>query len=84
MHFKDGTTAEADVVIGADGIKSTVRRLLFGEDEGRRVVFTGTIAYRGLVKYEDAQAIDINPDFMERPHSLCWKDKVRDPSSLGD
>ena len=76
MHFKDGTTAEADVVVGADGIKSTTRRLLFGEDEGRRVVFTGSVAYRGLVKFEDAKAIGINPAFMIRPHSLIWRGKV--------
>jgi 2-polyprenyl-6-methoxyphenol hydroxylase-like FAD-dependent oxidoreductase len=30
-HFADGTTAEADVLIGADGVQSTTRRLLFPE-----------------------------------------------------
>ncbi|KAG6330766.1 hypothetical protein ID866_8322 [Astraeus odoratus] len=31
IHFKDGTTFEADVVIGADGIKSAVRPAVIGK-----------------------------------------------------
>jgi salicylate hydroxylase len=48
-RFANGATAEADVLIGADGIHSTVRRVLFGPDEPR---FTGCVAYRGLVPEE--------------------------------
>lgn len=29
LHFSDGTTATADVLIGADGIRSTVRKVMF-------------------------------------------------------
>lgn len=32
LSFADGTTAKADVVIGADGLRSTVRRLLWGDE----------------------------------------------------
>ena len=32
LSFQDGTTTEADAVIGADGIKSTVRQILLGKD----------------------------------------------------
>jgi salicylate hydroxylase len=48
-RFANGATVEADVLIGADGIHSTVRRVLFGPDEPR---FTGCVAYRGLVPEE--------------------------------
>ena len=48
-RFANGATVEADALIGADGIHSTVRRVLFGPDEPR---FTGCVAYRGLVPEE--------------------------------
>jgi salicylate hydroxylase len=44
--FEDGSTAEADVIIGADGIHSAVRASLFGPDAPR---FTGTICYRSVI-----------------------------------
>jgi 2-polyprenyl-6-methoxyphenol hydroxylase-like FAD-dependent oxidoreductase len=45
-HFADGTSVEADVVIGADGIHSPVRTALFGPDAPR---FTGKICYRSVI-----------------------------------
>lgn len=48
LHFKDGTTATADCVIGADGVHSVVRRHLLGEGHpALDAVFTGSVAYRG-------------------------------------
>jgi salicylate hydroxylase len=44
--FANGAQAEVEVLVGADGIHSTVRSLLFGPQEPH---FTGCIAYRGLV-----------------------------------
>ena len=46
VTFENGATASLDVLVGADGIHSTVRDLMFGEDRPR---FTGCAAYRGLV-----------------------------------
>jgi salicylate hydroxylase len=48
-HFADGSSIEADVVVGADGIHSAVRASLFGPDEPR---FTGKMCWRCLVPLE--------------------------------
>ena len=45
-RFADGSSAEADVIIGADGIHSAVRTALFGPDAPR---FTGKICYRSVI-----------------------------------
>ena len=47
MHFFDGTTTEASIVIGCDGVKSKVRRSLFGLESDAK--FSGKYAYRGLI-----------------------------------
>jgi salicylate hydroxylase/6-hydroxynicotinate 3-monooxygenase len=43
LRFADGTTAQTDALIAADGVHSRVRELLLGEDRAR---FTGRVAYR--------------------------------------
>jgi len=47
--FENGARVAADAVVGADGINSTVRAALFGEEAPR---FAGCVAYRGLVPVE--------------------------------
>src|SRR6266545_4713062 len=47
--FEDGSTASVPYVIGADGIHSRVRVCLFGPS---KPVFTGCIAWRGLIPME--------------------------------
>jgi salicylate hydroxylase len=47
--FEGGSTVEADVVVGADGIHSAVRGGLFGAEQPR---FSGNVAYRGVVPVE--------------------------------
>jgi salicylate hydroxylase len=45
-RFADGTEIDADLIVGADGIRSAVRQSLFGHDAPR---FTGSVCWRGLV-----------------------------------
>jgi salicylate hydroxylase len=55
MSFTDGTTAEADAVIGCDGIKSRVRQIIVGADHpSAHPTYTHKYAYRGLVPMEKA------------------------------
>lgn len=55
MRFADGTEARADVVVGADGVRSAVRDALF---PGAPPLFTGQVAWRGLVPVERLSAAD--------------------------
>jgi len=59
LSFADGRTADADVVIGADGIRSAVRAALYGPDAPR---FTGHIVWRGLVPTDALPKRLIDPD----------------------
>lgn len=43
LRFTDGTTFEADAVIGADGVHSRVREILLGAEKPK---FTGRVAHR--------------------------------------
>jgi salicylate hydroxylase/6-hydroxynicotinate 3-monooxygenase len=43
LTFENGETAEADALVGADGVNSIVRTTLFGDSDP---AFTGRIAYR--------------------------------------
>jgi salicylate hydroxylase len=55
LTFHDGSTAEADAVIGCDGVKSRTRQILLGEkSEAFSPTFTGKYAYRGLIPMEKA------------------------------
>jgi salicylate hydroxylase len=63
LNFTDGTTATCDMLVGADGIRSIVRRSLVqrqlqsstpaleAENAGD-AVWSGTYAYRGLISFE--------------------------------
>ncbi|KAH9920248.1 FAD/NAD-P-binding domain-containing protein [Epithele typhae] len=51
IHFQDGTTHEADVVLGADGIKSTVRPYVLGHKDDR-VKFANTKLKAAGFKYD--------------------------------
>lgn len=54
LTFANGETVTADLVIGADGIRSTVRRQLFSDAEP---VFAGEHAYRAVIDVADTHGL---------------------------
>ena len=67
VHFADDTTYEADLVIGADGIKSVIRNSVVND---HHIVFSNTYAYRGLIPIDALKAAGLKADIQSRP--LCW------------
>ena len=55
VGFADGTAATADVVIGADGMHSVLQGFVVAPAEP---VFSGVVAYRGLVPRPDGHPAD--------------------------
>jgi salicylate hydroxylase len=49
VSFANGAVVEADLVVGADGIHSDLRPYVFPPS---RPVFSGSVAYRGIVAHE--------------------------------
>ena len=92
ITFTDGTTVKADIVLGADGVRSRVRTFVVGpeapldsgdseyrsnEETGVvRVAFTNTLAYRGLVPAEQAAGKGVKIDLTKKAHCFIGKDKV--------
>jgi salicylate hydroxylase len=53
LAFEGRSPVDADLAVGADGLRSTIRRMLWGEDDP---LFTGQVAYRCLVPVSLAAA----------------------------
>jgi salicylate hydroxylase len=81
VSFADGSRITADVVVGADGIHSVVRRRLGLEEPG----YSGHLAYRMLV---DADRLpDLPADLTAAPDVVIWlgpgRHAVRYPVARG-
>jgi len=63
LSFHDKPSASFDVVIGADGVHSKMRELLFGAGPAR---FTGIVAWRGVIP------ADSLPERLTRPIGTNW------------
>jgi salicylate hydroxylase len=53
-EFANGRAEHADVIVGADGVRSTVRRWVTGADD---TVYSGTSAFRGVVPTDNLSAL---------------------------
>ncbi|MDE0244290.1 MAG: FAD-dependent monooxygenase, partial [Gammaproteobacteria bacterium] len=61
LGFADGSQAGAYLLVGADGLKSTVRREVFSEPAPE---FSGFVAWRGLVTRDELGAAQSRPGSM--------------------
>lgn len=83
LHFKDGTTATADAVVGADGIHSVAREYILGErDISAHSVFSGSAVYRGLVPMTKAVE-KLGAKYAENSMILCGRGTPNVQSLLG-
>lgn len=87
LLFEDGSTTTCDVLIGADGLKSAVRKSFMGEktqrgqSDGTEIVdinastdavWSGTIAYRALIPAERLKARAPNHRVFSQATQVCW------------
>ncbi len=54
LTFANGRTAQADVVVGADGVRSAVRQWVSAGDD---IVYSGTSGFRGIVARDDVPSL---------------------------
>ncbi len=64
LEFANGKTVEADLVIGADGVRSVIRQALYGDDNPS---YTGQMVWRALLK-----GSDVPDDVLEPNGHVQW------------
>lgn len=65
LNFKDGSTAEAEYLIGSDGIESPIRKKLIPES---KLTFSGSVCWRGFIE---------NPPISGIPYTETWGPRGR-------
>ena len=58
LRFANGATVDADIVIGADGVRSVIRHALYGDDNPS---YTGQMVWRALLNGADVPAEVMEP-----------------------
>ncbi|KAL9001642.1 MAG: hypothetical protein Q9188_005395 [Gyalolechia gomerana] len=74
LHFRDGQSTIADVVIGADGIHGHTREYLIGS-EAAKARFSGSIVHRGLAPMESAVEL-LGEEHAHNCVMLCGPDRA--------
>jgi salicylate hydroxylase len=74
LHFANQPSRTCDILVGADGIKSTVRRLFLQRLNNQDKfgvfmdpVWSGAVAYRGLIAREDLEEVFPSHRVIDRP-----------------
>jgi salicylate hydroxylase len=81
LQFEDGSVAVCDYLIGADGIHSKVRPYVLHSQGWDNALpqFSGTWAYRGIIKYQDFRqalaASQLDVQIAEVPQMFLGQDK---------
>jgi 2-polyprenyl-6-methoxyphenol hydroxylase-like FAD-dependent oxidoreductase len=76
-RFEDGSTARADVLVGADGVRSTVRTLI--DPQAPSANYTGLLGFQGWVPAAPGSPLDPPPGLMtfafgSRAYYLFWRE----------
>ncbi|RFU30121.1 hypothetical protein B7463_g6227, partial [Scytalidium lignicola] len=84
LTFQDGTESTADLVVGADGIRSVVRDSIFPD---HKIKFTGTTIWRVIIPETTVAHLPdltVSTAWWHGPAGHVYFSKVDDPEELGD
>lgn len=86
LRFEDGSSARADLVLGADGLRSRVRQIMIGDDPAR---YSGETAFRGMADFamsDPGLMLEVQGGgvrgavhAVDRQHSYWWVAQRADP-----
>lgn len=76
IKFENSMAVEADVVIGCDGIKSTMRPYIAGSHLHKQLASANTVTYRAMISIAALEAAGVKTD-LKRPLLWVGPDQVR-------